>query len=81
MNKEERGVVKTLARNKRAKIDEICYGKMAEEAIRLGKFPDLLIATLSGNNFTAKTTAEQKRALAAFKKSWKNYMKGGNKSC
>ena len=77
MNKGEGGVVKTLDRNKRAKIDEICYAKMAEEAIRLGKFPDLLIATLSGNNFTAITPAEQKRALAAFKKSWKSYMRGG----
>ena len=56
-------------------VDEICYGKMAEEAIRLGKFPELLIATLSGNNFIAVSPAEQKIALAAFKKSWKNYMK------
>ena len=60
-------------------VDEIYYDKMAEEAIRLGKFPDLLIATLSGDNFTAISPEAQKIALAAFKKKWKNYMKRGIK--
>ena len=57
-------------------IDELCYEEMAKQAIAQGKFPELLIATYSGNNFVVKSLVERKIAERAFKRIWRRYLEG-----
>lgn len=55
-------------------IDELSYEDMARQAIKQGKFPELLIATLSGNNFTVTSPAERKIAERAFRRIWRKHI-------
>jgi len=56
-------------------IDELSYEEMAKEAIKQGKFPELLIVTLSGNNFTITSSTERTIAERAFRRIWRQHLK------
>jgi len=56
-------------------LDELAYEEEARQTIRMGKFPELLIATLSENNFTVASRAELKIANRAFKRVWEQHLK------